>query len=258
MKNLKTLIALLICGTMTSVAFAANITGTVTYDKTEPTTRKALAINTQEKHCIDATKGAKDETLVVSKGKGIQNVVVYMRLRGKQELKIPEEKKKLTIDQKDCRYLPHVIVVPVGATVIFTSDDPVAHNVHSHATKNAAPNVQIANKGDIRKYPITAAEAIKLTCDIHAWMSGYIVAVESNYYTVTGQKDDKDKWIHPDDYEKSSDNGKYTLKDVPAGRARVVAWHEKLGTAFKNVEVPASGDLKVDFKASEFKPPKKK
>ena len=256
MKNLKSIIALLICGTMTSIAFAANIIGTVTYDKSDPTTRKALAINTQEKHCIDATKGAKSEELVVSKGKGIQNVVIYARVRGGGELKMPE--KNPTVDQKDCRYLPHVIAVPVGVTVDVTSNDPVAHNVHSHATKNEAKNFQIPKKGIIIPYEITKAEEIKLTCDIHAWMSGYIVAVNSNYYTVTGQKDDKDNWIHPDDYEKSDDTGKYTIKDVPAGRARVVVWHEKLGSANKTVEVPESGDLKVDFKASEFKPPKKK
>ncbi len=257
MKYLKLTIALLICGTMASVAFAGNVTGTVTYEGDAPA-RKALAINTQEQHCIDATKGAKSEELVVSKGKGIQNVVVYMRLRGQQELKIPEDKKKLTVDQKDCRYLPHVIAVPVGAIVDVTSSDPVAHNVHSYAAKNEAKNFIIKKKGEIIPYTITAAEAIKLTCDVHTWMSGYIVAVNSNYYTVTGQKDDKDKWIHPDDYEKSADKGKYTLKDVPAGRARVVAWHEKLGTAFKNVEVPATGDISVDFKSTDFKPPKKK
>lgn len=257
MKSLKLIITLLICGTMASVAFAGNVTGNVTYEGDAPA-RKALAINTQEQHCIDATKGAKSEELVVSKGKGIQNVVVYMRLRGQQELKIPEDKKKLTVDQKDCRYLPHVIAVPVGAIVDVTSSDPVAHNVHSYAAKNEAKNFIVKKKGEIIPYTITAAEAIKLTCDVHTWMSGYIVAVDSNYYTVTGQKDDKDKWIHPDDYEKSSDKGKYTLKDVPAGRARVVAWHEKLGTAFKNVEVPATGDISVDFKSTDFKLPKKK
>ena len=255
MKNLKTIIALLICGTMTSAAFAANVTGTVTYDETEPTTRKALAIKIQEQHCIDATKGAKKEDLVVSKGKGIQNVVVYVRMSGQKGTALKENPK---VDQKDCRYLPHVIAVPVGTTVDFTSDDPVAHNVHSHAAKNEAKNFLIQKKGLIIPYAITKAEAIKLTCDIHAWMSGYIVAVDSNYYTVTGQKDDKGNYIHPNDYEKSDDTGKYTIKDVPAGRARVVVWHEKLGSANKIIQVPASGDLKVDFKASEFKLPKKK
>ncbi|MDE0485020.1 MAG: hypothetical protein OXI67_20790 [Candidatus Poribacteria bacterium] len=255
MKFLKFIITLLLCSTMASIAFAANITGTITYDMDEPTTRTVLTINTQEQHCIDATKGAKSEVLVVSKGKGIQNVVVYVRMSGQ---KVTPLKENPVVDQKDCRYLPHVTAVPIGTTVNVTSDDPVAHNVHSHAAKNEAKNFIIQKKGIVVPYEITKAEEIKLTCDIHAWMSGYIVAVNSNYYTVTGQKDDKDNWIHPDDYEKSADTGKYTIKDVPAGRARVVVWHEKLGSANKTVQVPASGDLTVDFKASEFKPPKKK
>lgn len=254
MKTLKLIIALLISGTMLSVAYAGNVTGTVTYEGEVPA-RPALTINTQENHCIVATKGAKSEELVVSKAKGIQNVVIYVRVRG-QEIVLPKENPK--VDQKGCRYLPHVLAVPVGATVDLTSDDPVAHNVHSHATKNDAPNIQIPKKGIVIPYTINKAEAIKLTCDIHAWMSGYIVAVDSNYFTVTGQKDDKDKYIGPDTYESSSDTGKYTIKDVPAGRARVVAWHEKLGSANKTIEVPESGEIKVDFKSTDFKKPKAK
>ncbi|MCY4402444.1 MAG: hypothetical protein OXD54_07705 [Candidatus Poribacteria bacterium] len=255
MKSLKTILALLILFTMTSIAFAGNITGTVTYEGDVPA-RAALTINTQEQHCITATEGAKSEALVVSKGKGIQNVVISVRTRAREELKMPKENPK--VDQVGCRYLPHVLVVPVGVTVTVTSSDPVAHNVHSHAEKNEAPNVQIASKGKTYPYTITKAEAIKLTCDIHAWMSGYIVAVDSNYYTVTGQKDEKDNYISPDDYEKSSDAGKYTIKDVPAGRARVIAWHEDLGSANTTVEVPATGDISVDFKSTDFKKPKKK
>ncbi len=254
MKNLKIIFTLLIIGTMTTLAFAGNITGTVIYEGDAPA-RPALTINTTEQHCIDSTAGAKSENLVVSKGKGIQNVVIYARGRG---YKVTPLKENVVVDQKNCRYLPHVLVVPTGSTVELTSSDPVAHNVHSHAEKNEAPNVQIAQKGTKVPYTITKAEAIKLTCDIHAWMSGYIVAVDSNYYTVTGQKDDKDKFIDPDTYEKSTDTGKFTLKEVPAGRTRVIAWHEDLGSANKTVEVPEEGDVTVEFKSSDFKKPKKK
>lgn len=254
MKSLKIITTLLIVGTMTSIAFAGNVVGTVTYEGEVPA-RTALTINTTEQHCIDTTKGAKSENLVVSKSKGIQNVVIYARGRG---YTVTPLKENVKVDQKNCRYLPHVIAVPTGSTVELTSSDPVAHNVHSHAEKNDAPNVQIAQKGTIVPYTITKAEAIKLTCDIHAWMTGYIVAVDSNYYTVTGQKDDKDNFIDPDTYEKSTDTGKFTLEDVPAGRARIIAWHENLGTANKTVEVPESGEVTVDFKKSDFKKPKKK
>lgn len=255
MKNLKIITSLLMFGMMASIALAGNIKGTVVYEGDVPA-RTALTINTTEQHCIDSTKGAKSENLVVSKGKGIQNVVVYARVRGHKVTPLEENVK---VDQKNCRYLPHVIVVPTGSTVDLTSSDPVAHNVHSHAEKNEAKNVQIAQKGTVIPYTLTKAEAIKLTCDIHAWMSGYIVAVDSNFYAVTGQKDDKDNFIDPDTYEKSTDTGKFTLKDVPEGRVRVVAWHEELGTANTIVEVPATGDAPpVEFKSTDFKKPKKK
>ena len=252
---MKTLTTLLVFGMLASVAFAANITGTVTYEGDAPE-RPALTA-TKDQHCIDAVQGTKSEALVVSKGKGIKNVVIYARVP-RTKVTVPENNP--VMDQKSCAYLPHVLVVPVGATVDFTSNDPVAHNVHAHAQKNEAPNsnFQIPKKGTVVPYKITKAEPIKFTCDIHAWMTGYIVAVPSNFYAVTGYKDAKDKWLSSDAYEKSADTGKYTLENVPAGRARVIAWHEELGSANKMVEVPASGDIEVSFTSADFEKKEKK
>ena len=244
---------LLVFGMLASVAFAGNITGTVMYDGDAPA-RPALTA-TKDQHCVDAVKGTKSEALVVSKGKGIKNVVIYARVRG-GKVTLPENNP--VMDQKDCAYYPHVLVVPVGATVDLTSTDPVAHNVHSHAQKNKAVNTLIPKPGVVVAHKIEKAEEIKFTCDIHAWMTGYIVAVPSNFYTVTGGKDDKGEWLSADAYENSADTGKYTLENVPAGRARVVAWHEELGTANKTVEVPESGDLNVNFTSADFKKKAKK
>ena len=245
---MKTLIVLLVFGVIASVAFAGNITGTVMYEGDAPE-RTALTA-TKDQHCIDAVKGTKSEALVVSKGKGIKNVVLYARVRG-AEITLPE--KNPVMDQKDCAYYPHVLAVPVGATVDLTSQDPVAHNVHSYAQKNEAKNIQIPKPGIVIPYEITKAEQIKFTCDIHDWMTGYIVAVPSNFIAVTGAKDAEDKWLGSDAYEKSEDTGKYTLENVPAGRARVIAWHEELGTANKTVEVTADGDVNVNFTSADFK-----
>ena len=203
---------------------------------------------TKDQHCVDAVKGTKSEALVVSKGKGIKNVVIYARVRG-AEVTLPENNP--VMDQKDCAYYPHVLAVPVGATVDLTSKDPVAHNVHSHAQKNAAKNIQIPKPGIVVPYEITKAEQIKFTCDIHPWMTGYIVAVPNNFFAVTGYKNAEDEWISSDVYEKSEDTGKYTIENVPAGRARVIAWHEELGTAMKTVEITAE-DLNVNFTSADF------
>ena len=250
---MKTLMTLLVFGMLASVALAGNITGTVTYDGDAPARPELTA--TKDQHCIDAVKGTKSEALVVSKGKGIKNVVIYARVRG-GKVTLPKENPKM--DQVGCAYYPHVLVVPVGATVDLVSSDPVAHNVHSHAQKNEAVNTLIPKPGVVVPHTIAKAEQIKFTCDIHAWMTGYIVAVPSNFYTITGGKDAEDKWISSDAYEKSADAGTYTLENVPAGRARVVAWHEELGTANKTVEVTADGEVNVNFTSADFEKKGKK
>ena len=250
---MKTLIVSLVFGMLASVAFAGNITGTVTYEGDAPA-RPALTA-TKDQHCIDKVKGTKSEALVVSKGKGIKNVVIYARVRG-AKVTLPEDNP--VMDQVGCAYYPHVLVVPVGATVDLVSSDPVAHNVHSHAQKNEAVNTLIPKPGVVIPHKIEKAEQIKFTCDIHAWMTGYIVAVPSNFYAITGGKDAEDKWISSDAYEKSADTGTYTLENVPAGTVRVVAWHEDLGSANKKVEVPASGDIAVNFTSADFEKKVKK
>ncbi len=245
---MKVLVTLLSCVMLASTAFAGTITGTVMYDGDVPA-RPALTA-TKDQHCIDAVTGTKSEALVVSKGKGIKNVVLYARVRG-AKVTIPE--KNPVMDQKGCAYYPHVLAVVAGSTVDLTSSDPIAHNVHSHATKNEAINYQIPQPGKIIPHKIEKAEEIKFTCDIHAWMTGYIVAVPSNFFTVTGYKNADGAWMSSDAYEKSADTGNYSIADVPAGRVRVVAWHEELGSANKTIEVPASGDIAVNFTSADFK-----
>ena len=245
---MKVLIALLSCAMLANAAFAGTITGAVMYDGDAPV-RPALTA-TKDQHCIDAVAGTKSEALVVSKGKGIKNVVIYARVRG-AKVTVPD--KNPVMDQRGCAYYPHVLAIVAGSTVDITSNDPVAHNVHSHAKKNNAINYQIPQPGRVIPHKVAKAEEIKFTCDIHAWMTGYIVAVNSNFFTVTGSKDADDAWISSNDYEESADTGGYSIADVPAGKVRVVAWHEELGSANKTVEVPASGDIAVNFTSADFK-----
>ena len=245
---MKVFVALLVSTMLASAAFAGTITGTVMYEGDAPA-RPALTA-TKDQHCVDAVKGTKSEALVVSKGKGIKNVVIYARVRGAKPT-VPD--KNPVMDQKGCAYYPHVLAVVAGSTVDLTSSDPVAHNVHSHAKKNEAINYQIPQPGKVIPHKVAKAEEIKFTCDIHAWMTGYIVAVPNDFFTVTGYKNADGGWISSDAYENSADTGGYSIADVPAGRVRVIAWHEELGSANKTVEVPASGDIAVNFTSADFK-----
>jgi plastocyanin len=237
---------------ITGLTDAGTITGEITYTGNPPA-RQALKA-TKDQHCMNAMKSTRSESLVVSQGKGIKNAVVYLRRVRGAEAKPPAQNP--VMDQVGCMYHPHVLAVVMGSTVDVKSADPVAHNVHSHAKDNAAAaiNWQIPQPG--KALPLKGLdkpEAIQFTCDIHNWMSGYIVVVENNYFAVTGYKDTAGKWISADDYEKSSDKGTYAIKDVPAGKYRMQAWHEELGIANATVDVPASGDVKINFTSDQFK-----
>ena len=230
-----------------NLTYAGTITGTVMYDGDAPA-RPAMQA-TKDQHCVDSLKNGKSEALVVSKGKGIKNVVVYLRARG---VKPTMPAKNPVMDQVDCMYYPHVLVVGAGTTVDITSSDPVAHNVHSHATKNEAPNWQIPGPGKKLPLKLEKREAIKFTCDIHNWMTGYIFVTDNDYYAVTGYKDKDGKWIGSDAYEGSSDTGAYMIKDVPAGKYRLQAWHEELGTTKAQVVEVADGEVKINLTSADF------
>jgi plastocyanin len=248
MKAMKFLIILSSVLLIVGVSHAGSIKGKVTYDGKAPA-RQALTA-TKDQHCVDAVKGTKSESLVISKAGGVKNVVIYLRSR-KAEATPPA--KNPVMDQVGCAYYPHVLAVVAGTAVDVNSSDPVAHNVHSHAKKNKAVNWQIPKPGKPLPLKLTDAESIQFTCDIHNWMTGYIVVVENDHYGVTGYKGKDGKWISSDDYEKSSDAGMYTIKDVPEGTYRVQAWHEELGIATGKAVVPASGDIEINFSSKDFK-----
>jgi len=70
---------------------------------------------------------------------------------------------------------------------------------------------------------------VKIVCEVHPWMSAYIVVSDHPYYAVT------------DVY------GDYLIVDIPAGSYRLKVWHETLGVQEKPVEIKAGGSHTVDF-----------
>jgi hypothetical protein len=136
------------------------------------------------------------------------------------------------MDQTGCVFVPHVVLVPAGGTVDFLNSDRLLHNLHSVSQDNPTFN-RTQPRG--RTIPIVFArpEIIRVNCDLHSWMRGWVVVTDHPFYVL------------------SNDNGEFALTGVPPGKYTLQVWQESLGITSQDVTV--TGDetrVTVDLKAS--------
>lgn len=193
------------------VTDGGTITGKVTYAGEVPT-RKIIV--TKDASTCGANR--EDPEVVVGPGKGVKDAVVYLKdvQKGK-----PFEKpaKPPEITNEHCQFVPHVQAVQVGSVVIV-NDDPVMHNTHGFLEKQTVFNVALPIKGQRIQKP-TKPGMMRVECDTHGWMLGWIFAVENPYVAVTA----------PD--------GTFKITDVPPGSYTLVAWQEYTGPNERPVTV---------------------
>lgn len=214
----------------TAAAFAASAGGTISGRVVftgDPSPAKKIKVTKDNDKCGAEVAG---EELVVGPDKGIQNAVVSVV--GPKGAPAKSDK-SFTIDQKGCAFRPHVILVPVGAPVDILNSDGVLHNFHTQSTKNSAINK--AQPGFKKKMTETfgQAEIIKVNCDAHSWMSGWIVVTDHPYIDATDS------------------GGAFKITDVPAGNHTIEVWHETLGKVTKTVSVKAGEEAKIIFELSK-------
>jgi plastocyanin len=182
-----------------------------------------------------------DESIVIGKDRGIANVAIYVTTR-----KIPINKayeksatESVVLDNKNCRFEPHVQKLRVGQTLVVKNSDPVAHN-----TNIAGRNIQenpLISAGSTKEYPIAATELepVKVSCNIHPWMKARLVVTSNPYCDV------------------SKDDGGFELVDLPAGDLEFQIWQENAGSLdVKNADLqPGSGPgrFKLSLKPGEKK-----
>jgi plastocyanin len=172
-------------------------------------------------------KDVPNESLLVGPGQGVRYAVVT--LEGITKGKAVEKEAVHEMDNLGCRFVPHVLAASVGQFVIFKNSDPILHTVHALFT-SGQPQFNIGlYPGRVSRKPLVTPGVVKIICEVHPWMSAYIVVTDHPYSSVT------------DVY------GEYLINDIPAGSYRLKVWHETLGTEEKQVEVKAGGSQNVDF-----------
>jgi hypothetical protein len=192
--------------TVTEVHDGGTVAGTVKWSG-EPVKPLSVPITKDADICDPEKAKSRDlERIIVGPGGGVENTVVYLVdvTRGKA-MNLPETRRAL--DQKSCRYIPHVSLVPADTEFRLKSSDPILHTVHMEGAADF--NLPFPFQNQFIARTLHKPGVIDLKCNAgHIWMNGVVLVVRHPYYAVT------------------DDHGDFELTDVPPGEYQIAAWHE--------------------------------
>ena len=125
------------------------------------------------------------------------------------------------LDQYGCMYKPHILAVMAGQEITIKNSDGIMHNVHAIPTINSEFNKAMPKMTKKIDYTFQEEEQdpFPIKCDVHPWMGGYVSVLPHPFFSLTAL------------------NGKFEIRNLPAGTYLLEAWHEKLGTQTSTVEV---------------------
>jgi len=196
---------------------AGDLRGVARFEGTPP---PAATLETTKEKAL-CGESVPDETVQVAKGR-LRNVVVVVK-----GAPAPAPG-KATLDQRTCRYLPHVQAIPLGSTLEVVNGDPTLHNVHGYLGQATAFNLAMPSKDQRVARQMKKPGLVVVRCDVHAWMSAYVWVVDAPS-AVTGE------------------DGAFSIPNLPPGTYDVTAWHEKLGEKKGTVTITPSSVAVLDF-----------
>ncbi|GIW86770.1 MAG: hypothetical protein KatS3mg108_1094 [Isosphaeraceae bacterium] len=194
---------------------------------------------------VCAAQDVPNEKLIVDPAtKGVRNALVYIPRPSAvhPETQAAAEKAVVEFDQKNCVFIPHVLAVTKGATILIKSSDQAGHNVHS-LLRGTSFNQGI-QPGSQVPLQIKNAEGRpgQVVCDIHPWMKAWWLTLNNPYFAVTNER------------------GEFEIANVPAGEQKVVVWTEATHPGFVTssgsgdpVTIPAGGEATVEYKLEASK-----
>jgi len=196
-----------------SVTDGGTISGTIKWSGPVP---KELDFPITKDPQICAPEGNKTvslERLIVGPEGGVANTIVYLKnISAGKALELPEQRRHL--DQRRCRYIPHILLVPQNAALQMQSSDATLHTIHMDGA--ATYNLPFPFPNQINSRTMSTPGLVNLRCNGgHVWMNAEMMVVQHPYYAVTDE------------------SGRFEFTGVPPGAYQIVAWHEGWGLAGK-------------------------
>ena len=143
-------------------------------------------------------------TVAIEGGRELLGVVTLDPVNGPRPKRVPKQR---TIEQRDRKFAPHLLAIPVGSTVTFPNFDPIYHNVFSLSPARAF-DLGLYKNGEAREVTFKKEGLVRLGCNLHANMSAHVVVVAAAHYVVTAP------------------GGAFTFQKLRPGTYKLRAWRE--------------------------------
>jgi plastocyanin len=203
---------------------AGTISGAISFKGAVP--KFPLLDMTQDPGC--PAQPQPSEAVVMKNGK-LANVFVYVK-DGLPQGSFPVPAEPVVLDQKGCRYIPHVMGVMVGQPLKVLNTDNALHNVHPMPRNNADWNESQMPMGkpivETFEHPDIM---VPVQCNQHPWMKAYVTVLAHPYFAVSGA------------------DGSFAIKNLPPGEYTLAAVHEKFGEQTMKIKVGAKESAKAEF-----------
>jgi len=201
-----------------------SISGVVLFDG-EPPKPQPIDMS-QDPGCLSGPASARvGEAYAIRDGK-FGNVLIYVK--GVKAGQIGPLQ-TVDIDQKGCRYIPHVVAVEEGAPVRFLNSDPAEHNIHAPQFNVS----QMPGAPPVTKIFTDPAIMLPIECNQHPWMEMELNVMPSPFFAV------------------SKPDGSFVIHGLPPGEYTLAAVHERLGEKTVRVNVSAKTVSNVTFTYSQ-------
>jgi plastocyanin len=173
--------------------------------------------------------GPQPAEVVFANGGKLANVFVYVK-EGLPQGNFAVQAEPVVLDQKGCRYIPHILGIMAGQPLKITNTDTADHNIHDMPSNNPAFNEsQMPTDQPLTKKFANPEMMIPVQCNQHPWMRAYINVMSHPYFAV------------------SAADGSYEIKNLPPGEYTIAAVHEKFGEQTMKVKIGPKETAKAAF-----------
>jgi plastocyanin len=162
-------------------------------------------------------------TLLEKKGdetEDLNHAIIYLEPANGTKIRVAPTNTSIALQAR--QFAPRVRIVTEGSKIEFPNQDPFTHNVFSKAPQGPF-DTESYGKNKTRDNVFKTAGVYPLYCNVHPKMTAFVIAVKTPYFT------------------QASDDGKFAIEKVPAGKYSVHVWHDRGGEQVSDLVVPASG-----------------